>query len=164
MLTIETLSPQVHAVRARIIGELVLPGDPNWDEARPAWNLAVDQNPGGGGVPGVGRRRGGARGVRCAPPACASPRRAPATTPRAIELAGRHDPDEDLRACAPSEVDAGSASRGSRPARWGEVDRRGAEHGLAALAGSSPDVGVVGYTLGGGLSWLARTTAWRPTA
>ena len=40
-----------------------------------------------------------------------------------------------------------------------------AEHGLAALAGSSPDVGVVGYTLGGGLSWLARaSTAWPPTA
>jgi FAD/FMN-containing dehydrogenase len=30
------------------------------------------------------------------------------------------------------------------------------ELGLAALAGSSPDVGVVGYTLGGGLSWLSR--------
>jgi hypothetical protein len=29
-------------------------------------------------------------------------------------------------------------------------------YGLAPLAGSSPDVGVVGYTLGGGLSWLAR--------
>ena len=31
-----------------------------------------------------------------------------------------------------------------------------AEHGLAALAGSSHDVGVLGYTLGGGISWLAR--------
>lgn len=28
--------------------------------------------------------------------------------------------------------------------------------GLAALLGSSPDVGVVGYTLGGGLGWLGR--------
>lgn len=28
--------------------------------------------------------------------------------------------------------------------------------GLAALAGSSPDVGVAGYTLGGGVSWLGR--------
>jgi hypothetical protein len=28
---------------------------------------------------------------------------------------------------------------------------------LAALAGSAPDVGVVGYTLGGGLSWLGRS-------
>ena len=29
-------------------------------------------------------------------------------------------------------------------------------HGLCFLPGSSPDVGVVGYTLGGGLSWLGR--------
>jgi hypothetical protein len=39
---------------------------------------------------------------------------------------------------------------------WVEVVQAAAQHGLAALAGSSPDVGVVGYTLGGGLSWLAR--------
>jgi hypothetical protein len=31
-----------------------------------------------------------------------------------------------------------------------------AEHGLAGLAGSSPGVGVAGYTLGGGLGFLAR--------
>ncbi len=30
------------------------------------------------------------------------------------------------------------------------------EHGLAPLLGSSPTVGVVGYTLGGGLGWLGR--------
>ena len=39
---------------------------------------------------------------------------------------------------------------------WGEVVPAAAEHGLAALAGSSPDVGVAGYTLGGGVGWLAR--------
>src|SRR4029079_6092650 len=39
---------------------------------------------------------------------------------------------------------------------WEQVTHAAAEHGLAALAGSSPDVGVVGYTLGGGLSWLGR--------
>ena len=39
---------------------------------------------------------------------------------------------------------------------WGEVVGPAAEHGLAALAGSSHDVGVVGYTLGGGVSLLAR--------
>jgi FAD/FMN-containing dehydrogenase len=32
-----------------------------------------------------------------------------------------------------------------------------AELGLAALHGSSPDVGIVGYSLGGGLGWLARS-------
>ena len=30
------------------------------------------------------------------------------------------------------------------------------ELGLAALHGSSPDVGIVGYSLGGGIGWLAR--------
>src|SRR6185437_2532318 len=39
---------------------------------------------------------------------------------------------------------------------WMEVTEAAAEHGLAALAGSSPDVGVVGYSLGGGVSWLSR--------
>lgn len=38
---------------------------------------------------------------------------------------------------------------------WGEVSRALAPFGLAALAGSAHDVGVVGYTLGGGFSWLA---------
>ena len=31
-----------------------------------------------------------------------------------------------------------------------------AEHGLAGLVGTAPDVGVVGYTLGGGTGWLGR--------
>ena len=39
---------------------------------------------------------------------------------------------------------------------WLEVTAPASEHGLAPLAGSSPDVGVVGYCLGGGVSWLAR--------
>jgi hypothetical protein len=37
-----------------------------------------------------------------------------------------------------------------------ELVEAAAAHGLAALAGSSPDVGVIGYTLGGGVSWLGR--------
>jgi hypothetical protein len=39
---------------------------------------------------------------------------------------------------------------------WIEVTEAATPHGLYPLSGSSPDVGVVGYTLGGGLSWLAR--------
>jgi FAD/FMN-containing dehydrogenase len=42
-------------------------------------------------------------------------------------------------------------------ATWGDVVGPAGEHGLAALSGSSHDVGVVGYTLGGGLSWLLRS-------
>jgi len=39
---------------------------------------------------------------------------------------------------------------------WRDVAAPAAEHGLAALAGTAPHVGAVGYTLGGGLGWLAR--------
>lgn len=41
-------------------------------------------------------------------------------------------------------------------ALWQDVATAAAEYGLAGLAGSSADVGVVGYTLGGGIGWLAR--------
>jgi FAD/FMN-containing dehydrogenase len=44
-----------------------------------------------------------------------------------------------------------------------DVVPRAFDHGLTALAGSSPDVGVVGYTLGGGLSWHGRSLGLAPT-
>jgi FAD/FMN-containing dehydrogenase len=40
---------------------------------------------------------------------------------------------------------------------WQQVLDAAAPHGLAALCGSAPHVGVVGYTLGGGLGPVART-------
>ncbi len=40
---------------------------------------------------------------------------------------------------------------------WGQVIEAAAPHGLAPLNGSSPGVGVVSYTLGGGVGVLART-------
>ncbi len=39
---------------------------------------------------------------------------------------------------------------------WHDVVEAAAPHGLAALHGSSPDVGVAGYVLGGGIGWYAR--------
>lgn len=51
---------------------------------------------------------------------------------------------------------ATSTARAEAGALWQDVTAPAAEHGLAALAGSSPNVGVTGYTLGGGLGWLAR--------
>ncbi|HEX6352390.1 FAD-binding oxidoreductase [Actinophytocola sp.] len=41
--------------------------------------------------------------------------------------------------------------------RWSVVIEQAAAHGLAPLAGSSPGVGAVGYTLGGGVGLLGRT-------
>ena len=41
-------------------------------------------------------------------------------------------------------------------ALWQDVTVPAGEHGLAALAGTSANVGVTGYTLGGGMGCLAR--------
>jgi FAD/FMN-containing dehydrogenase len=41
-------------------------------------------------------------------------------------------------------------------ATWWQVVAAAAPFGLAPLSGSAPSVGVTGYTLGGGLSWLSR--------
>ena len=50
---------------------------------------------------------------------------------------------------------AGTARVGAG-ARWRQVIDAAAPHGLASLNGSSSNVGVVGYTLGGGLGPMAR--------
>ena len=41
-------------------------------------------------------------------------------------------------------------------AKWGAVLAAASPFGLAPLSGSSPGVGVTGFTLGGGLGWLSR--------
>jgi FAD/FMN-containing dehydrogenase len=52
-------------------------------------------------------------------------------------------------------------ARAEAGARWQQVIEAAAPHGLAPLSGSSPQVGVVGYTLGGGLSPIAgRAHGW----
>lgn len=58
------------------------------------------------------------------------------------------------------DVERGVARVGAG-ARWSDVVAPAQEEGLAPLNGSSPDVGVVGFTLGGGHSpFLGRTFGW----
>ncbi|MFI9510022.1 FAD-binding oxidoreductase [Nocardia sp. NPDC052566] len=49
-------------------------------------------------------------------------------------------------------------------AKAGQVQAAAAAHGLTALPGSSPVVGVAGYLLGGGLSWFSRKHGWASDA
>ena len=44
----------------------------------------------------------------------------------------------------------------SAPALWGDVVPKASELGLAALHGSTPNVGIAGYTLGGGVGFYHR--------
>ena len=45
MLMDNALAVDVQELRSRVEGTVVAPGDAAWDEARAAWNLAVDQHP-----------------------------------------------------------------------------------------------------------------------
>jgi FAD/FMN-containing dehydrogenase len=52
-------------------------------------------------------------------------------------------------------------ARAEAGTRWQEAIDAAAQYGLAPLSGSSPQVGVVGYTTGGGLSpTMGRAHGW----
>jgi FAD binding domain len=143
-------------LRARVAGDIVLPDGPDWDAARLAWNLAVDQHPAMVALPETADdvaavvAYANAAGLRVAVQGTGH-----GAAARGGELSGtvlvkmeRMRGVEIDPVARTARVDAGVV--------WAEVAAAAAQHGLAALAGSSPDVGVVGYTLGGGLSWLGR--------
>ena len=74
-------------------------------------------------------------------------------------LAGRLRDAVLLRTSAMTELRVDAARRTARVgagALWGDVVERAGRVHLAALHTSSPGVGVVGSSLGGGLSWYAR--------
>jgi FAD/FMN-containing dehydrogenase len=63
----------------------------------------------------------------------------------------------DVRHLQDVEIDvAARRVRAGAGVKWERVTPRLSELGLAALHGSSPDVGIAGYSLGGGIGWLAR--------
>ena len=145
----------LRALRARCAGAVFAPGDPGWDEARRAWCFNVDQRPAAVALPesesDVVATVEFAReaGLRVA---------AQSTGHNATPL-GALDGTILIRTSAMRGVSIDPDQRRARVragALWQDVVPRAAEHGLAALHGSSPTVGVVGYSLGGGLGWLAR--------
>jgi FAD/FMN-containing dehydrogenase len=134
---------------------IVLPHDPDWDQARLAWNLSADQQPAAVALPESADdvtavvRWARERGLRVAPQG---------TGHNALPLGSlAHTVLLKTERMRGVEIDTDARRvRVGAGVLWAEVTEAAAEHGLAALAGSSPDVGVVGYTLGGGLSWLGR--------
>jgi FAD/FMN-containing dehydrogenase len=134
---------------------VVLPHDPRWNEARVAWNLAVDQQPAAVALPESAAdvmavvRWARSRGLRVAPQGTGHSAAAMGSLAHTVLVK-----TERMRGV---EIDAENGiARVDAGVMWADVSEAAAEHGLAALAGSSPDVGVVGYSLGGGISWLAR--------
>jgi FAD/FMN-containing dehydrogenase len=154
-MPITQVPAQVPALSPVPPATILRPGDPGWDAARQAWDLAVDQRPAAVALPrsaadvAAAVRYARRAGLRVA---------AQGTGHNAAPLGGLTDTllikTRQMRGVT---VDpAAWTARAEAGALWADVVGAAAAHGLTGLAGSSPDVGVVGFTLGGGMSWLGR--------
>jgi hypothetical protein len=138
-----------------IAGQVVTPDDGDWDQARSAWNLAADQQPRAVALvespddvvvtvrfAAANRLRVSAQGTGHA---------AMALGPLADTILIK---TERMRGI---EIDpVARTARVEAGVRVLELSEAAQAHGLSALPGSATDVGVIGYTLGGGMSWLGR--------
>jgi FAD/FMN-containing dehydrogenase len=137
----------------RLTGQVYGPGDDGYDERRRALNPAIEHRP----LAVVEALR--AADVRAAVEAA---RRQ--NLPIAVQATGHGthaaiDGGILLRTGGMAAVMVDPERRTARVgpgARWAQVLAAAAPFGLAPLSGSAPSVGVTGYTLGGGMGWLAR--------
>lgn len=129
--------------------------DANWDVERRAFNILIDQQPAGIAVPQNADqvcdvvRSAAAEGKRVAAQRTghnAAPLGSLANTVL-LRTAGLGGVEID--------AEAGTARVGAG-ALWADVVPRASDLGLATLHGSSPNVGIAGYTLGGGVSFYGR--------
>jgi hypothetical protein len=148
-----SLTSTTHRAPSRPL--VIQPVHGGYDRARAAWNVAADQRPAGiveARTPAEVRDAilfAGEYGLHVAPQTTGHLAGAMPALDRAILLRTK------LR--GEVEIDAGARrARVPAGAEWEEVVVAAAAHGLSAMHGSSPNVGVVGYLLGGGLSFYAR--------
>jgi FAD/FMN-containing dehydrogenase len=136
--------------------DVVGPSDARYDDARLAWNLSADQHPAAicraASVEDVQDALGYARkrGWRVA---------AQTTGHFAQVLPDLSDALLLKLALHAGEVAVDPVRRTARVtagATWGDVVDAVAPHGLTAMHGTSRSVGVIGYLLGGGLSFYGR--------
>ncbi|MFW6074893.1 MAG: FAD-binding oxidoreductase, partial [Chloroflexota bacterium] len=143
----------VQALKGRISGDVTLPGDAGYDDARSVWNGMINRYPsiiihcastddvvnalgfareqnlqiavrsGGHSVAGHGTSEGGA----------------------VIDLSPMKGIDVDPER---------KVARVQGGVTWGELDAATQEHGLATPGGVYSDTGVSGLTLGGGFGWI----------
>jgi FAD/FMN-containing dehydrogenase len=149
------METDVSMLKSKVNGAVVLPDDPDYDEARKIWNAMIDRRP--------------AVIVRCADADDVAP---------AIQFARERGLDIAIRGaghniagnaiCADGLVIDFSAMRNVRidpanrrahveaGATLRDFDQAAQEHGLATPVGINSTTGIAGLTLGGGFGWLTR--------
>jgi hypothetical protein len=142
-------------LRGEFAGSVIAPGEAGWDAVRQAFNLAVDQRPALVAVAQDARdvaavvRFAAARDLRVAPQSTGHNAAPLGDLSRTVLLR-----TEQMNGFT---LDAGARrARVEAGVTWGPVVDAASQHGLAALAGSAREIGVVGYSLGGGVGWLGR--------
>jgi FAD/FMN-containing dehydrogenase len=143
------------ALRRRVQGAVIEPGESGWDAATQAFNLAFVQSPALTVVPETVAdviavvELARAHGLQVAPQ----------RTGHNAEPLGAMDDLILVRTDRLQGVELDLERKVARVAsgsKWGDVVPRASDLGLAALHGSTPDVSVAGYSLGGGVGWYAR--------
>jgi FAD/FMN-containing dehydrogenase len=151
----DVLPVAADALAGRFDGELLHPGDPDYDEARLVWNGLFDRHP--------------AVIARCtssADVAAAVGFARDAGLPLAVRGGGHSTVgfgtcDDgvvvDLSPMHAVVVDpVASTARAQGGTTWGQFDAATQEHGLAVTGGRFSTTGIAGLTLGSGSGWLER--------
>ncbi|OJZ75355.1 FAD-dependent oxygenase [Mycobacterium paraffinicum] len=139
----------VAPLRAAVAGSVLLPGEVGYDYERAVFNLNHELKP---AVIVVSQR---ASDVQAAVAFAAGQHRPVLVKATGHQMVGAAEGSVLIATHRMSGIDidvVGRTARVGAGAIWADVVRRAAEAGLAPLNGSNPTVGVVGYTLGGGLS------------
>lgn len=153
MNTMAATPSTVIDLQSRVQGRVSAPGEARYDQLRAAWNLTVDQHP--AIIVAADSAADVAEAVRFAHKA---------DLKVAVQATGHGviRPANGSLLILTSNMTEVRVDAGARTAwigagvKWGEVLAQAQAVGLAPLLGSSPGVGAIGYTLGGGMGWLAR--------
>jgi hypothetical protein len=140
-----------------IRGRIATSSDPDWDEARQAWNLAADQHPVAvayvESADDVSKVIGFAtdNDLKVTAQGTGHGAVAMGTLEDTILIKTERMRGVDIEG-EKARVEAGVLAE--------EIGGAAHKEGKSFLPGTSPNVGVTGYTLGGGLSWLGRKYGW----
>ncbi len=154
-----TATPTAPALRDRIRGATLLPGDPGFAEATQLWNGAIRKSP------AIVAQPTGAADVAAAVEYAHDHGLVLSVRGGGHSVAGTALADGgmtiDMSRLRGIHVDPVARTATVQPGcLLGDVDRETQLHGLATPLGFYSEVGVAGLTLGGGLGYLTRRFGW----
>ena len=145
----------INDFRNSLGGELILPGDSGYDEARQIWNAMIDRKP------AMIVQVSGAGDVQTAVRFAGTNKLDITIRGAGHNIAGNSISDGalmiDFSKMKKVNVDPDKKTAFAEPgATLGDFDKETQKHGLATPVGINSTTGIAGLTLGGGFGWLTR--------